>query len=31
MVVDVRRFTGFRPEATDFLVELAQNNDRAWF
>jgi uncharacterized protein (TIGR02453 family) len=31
MAVDVRRFTGFRPEATDFLVELAQNNDRAWF
>ena len=24
-------FRGFRPEATDFLVELAQNNDRAWF
>ena len=31
MAVDVRRFSGFRPEATDFLAELAQNNDRAWF
>ena len=28
MAVDVQRFTGFRPEAIDFLVELAQNNDR---
>ena len=26
-----RRFTGFRPEAIDFLVDLRQNNDRAWF
>jgi len=24
-------FTGFRPEAIDFLAELASNNDRAWF
>lgn len=24
-------FTGFRPEAVEFLAELAQNNDRAWF
>ena len=24
-------FDGFRPEALDFLVELALNNDRAWF
>ena len=24
-------FTGFRPEAIDFLAELAANNDRAWF
>jgi uncharacterized protein (TIGR02453 family) len=24
-------FTGFRPEALEFLVELALNNDRAWF
>ena len=31
MVVDDRRFTGFQPEAIDFLAELAQNNDRAWF
>jgi uncharacterized protein (TIGR02453 family) len=31
MVVDTRQFTGFRPEAIDFLAELAQNNDRAWF
>jgi uncharacterized protein (TIGR02453 family) len=31
MVVDTRQFTGFRPEAIDFLADLAQNNDRAWF
>jgi uncharacterized protein (TIGR02453 family) len=31
MAVDIRRFTGFRPEAIDFLADLAQNNDRAWF
>jgi uncharacterized protein (TIGR02453 family) len=31
MVVETRAFTGFRPEATDFLAELAQNNDRSWF
>ena len=24
-------FTGFRPEALGFLVELALNNDRSWF
>jgi len=24
-------FTGFRPEAIDFLVELRENNDRSWF
>jgi uncharacterized protein (TIGR02453 family) len=24
-------FTGFRPEAIGFLVELALNNDRSWF
>lgn len=24
-------FTGFRPEAVEFLLELAQNNDRTWF
>ena len=31
MAVDTRRFTGFRPEAIDFLADLAQNNERAWF
>jgi uncharacterized protein (TIGR02453 family) len=31
MVVETSTFTGFRPEAIDFLAELAQNNDRAWF
>ncbi len=31
MVVETERFTGFRPEAIDFLADLAQNNDRAWF
>jgi uncharacterized protein (TIGR02453 family) len=31
MAVDVRGFTGFSPDAIDFLAELAQNNDRAWF
>src|SRR3954471_9240811 len=24
-------FTGFRPEAIQFLVDLAANNDRSWF
>jgi len=24
-------FSGFSPDAVDFLVELAQNNDRSWF
>jgi uncharacterized protein (TIGR02453 family) len=24
-------FTGFRPEAVEFLAELAANNDRSWF
>ena len=24
-------FEGFRPEAIDFLAELAQNNERTWF
>ena len=27
----VARFTGFTPEAIQFLADLAQNNDRAWF
>jgi uncharacterized protein (TIGR02453 family) len=31
MVTDTSAFTGFRPEAIDFLAELAQNNDRSWF
>jgi uncharacterized protein (TIGR02453 family) len=31
MVVETHRFTGFRPEATEFLADLAQNNDRGWF
>src|SRR5688500_10269008 len=31
MVVETSTFTGFRPEAIDFLAELAQNNDRAWY
>lgn len=31
MAVEIRRFEGFRPEAADFLAELALNNDRAWF
>ncbi len=31
MVIETRSFTGFRPDAIDFLVELAQNNDRSWF
>lgn len=31
MVIETGGFTGFRPEAIDFLVELRQNNDRSWF
>jgi uncharacterized protein (TIGR02453 family) len=31
MVIETGAFTGFRPEAIDFLADLAQNNDRAWF
>jgi uncharacterized protein (TIGR02453 family) len=31
MVVAQTTFTGFRPEAVDFLAELAANNDREWF
>jgi uncharacterized protein (TIGR02453 family) len=31
MVVDTHRFTGFKPEAIEFLADLAQNNDRGWF
>lgn len=25
------RFEGFRPEAIQFIADLAANNDRAWF
>ena len=28
---DAGGFTGFRPEALQFLADLAMNNDRAWF
>lgn len=31
MVVAQTTFSGFRPEAVDFLAELAANNDRDWF
>jgi uncharacterized protein (TIGR02453 family) len=31
MAVAAPTFTGFRPEAIQFLVDLAENNDRAWF
>jgi uncharacterized protein (TIGR02453 family) len=31
MIVPAATFTGFTPEAIDFLADLAQNNDRAWF
>ena len=31
MAVAAPPFTGFRPEAIQFLVELAANNERAWF
>ena len=31
MAVASPTFTGFRPEAIQFLVDLAANNDRAWF
>ena len=31
MAVMTSTFTGFKPEAVDFLVELSQHNDRAWF
>jgi uncharacterized protein (TIGR02453 family) len=30
-MADQTRFTGFPPEAIGFLVDLAANNDRAWF
>ena len=31
MAVATSAFTGFRPEAIQFLADLAANNDRAWF
>jgi uncharacterized protein (TIGR02453 family) len=31
MAIATATFTGFRPEAIQFLVDLADNNDRAWF
>lgn len=31
MTDDPDAFTGFHPDAAQFLVDLAQNNERAWF
>jgi uncharacterized protein (TIGR02453 family) len=31
MTVAAQPFAGFTPEAIQFLVDLAENNDRAWF
>jgi len=31
MVTGTAAFTGFKPEAIEFLIDLAQNNERAWF
>jgi uncharacterized protein (TIGR02453 family) len=31
MTSDVTRFSGFKPEAIHFLLELSINNDRTWF
>jgi uncharacterized protein (TIGR02453 family) len=31
MAVAAPTFTGFRPEAIQFLVDLTENNDRSWF
>jgi uncharacterized protein (TIGR02453 family) len=31
MVIETNTFTGFRPDAIDFLADLTQNNERAWF
>ncbi len=31
MAVAAPRFAGFRPEAVQFLADLAANNDRGWF
>jgi uncharacterized protein (TIGR02453 family) len=31
MAIDAPTFTGFRPDAIQFLADLAENNQRAWF
>jgi uncharacterized protein (TIGR02453 family) len=31
MAISTQTFTGFRPEAIQFLADLAVNNDRTWF
>ena len=31
MATATTAFTGFRPEAIQFLVDLAANNERSWF
>jgi len=31
MAIATETFTGFRPEAIQFLADLTENNDRAWF
>lgn len=31
MAIATPTFTGFEPDAIDFLAELASNNDREWF
>jgi len=31
MAVAAPPFAGFRPEAIQFLVDLAANNERSWF
>jgi hypothetical protein len=31
MAVDTTSFTGFRPEAIQFLADLTENNSRDWF
>ncbi len=31
MTIATDRFTGFRPEAIQFLADLAEHNDRDWF
>ena len=31
MAVMTATFAGFKPEAVEFLAQLAEHNDRAWF